>query len=316
MADEGAATGAVYKKLYPYNVTVDGQKMGPGNWHYVAYMQDSDGRTLLCVEPAKDAGTDLSQYNDVTEITTGDIDIRGNGIQVKQRDLALIWYYSQVEYTKANIPGLSSTDEWTFVCQLMLWQKLGYPISDYADKFQKGINWVNEKIEKHKEYTATSYDDLIKIWENEPFGVDVETIDGTCTIQNGKQTCHGGYVDMNGKVNTSGKYVEFDYKTQFVNFGEPKYLWGDDYSFTIEDVPIDENDLSKGTYKKIIGSTGGKVSIQHGDTALAKDFKTVFEESSKNIQVTYGGTTEQPTYNFERINSVTEADEYMIANHK
>ena len=49
MADEGAATGTVYKKLYPYNVTVDGQKMGPGNWHYVAYMQDGEGRTLLFV---------------------------------------------------------------------------------------------------------------------------------------------------------------------------------------------------------------------------------------------------------------------------
>lgn len=53
MADEGAATGAVYKKLYPFKVNVDGKDMGPGNWHYVAYMQDSEGRTLLCMEDRK-----------------------------------------------------------------------------------------------------------------------------------------------------------------------------------------------------------------------------------------------------------------------
>lgn len=317
MADEGAATGAVYKKLYPYNVTVDGQKMGPGNWHYVAYMQDSEGRTLLCVEPEKDAGTDLSQYDDVTSITSGNQIVYGkNRKEVFQKDLALIWYYSQVEYTKANISGLSSTDEWTFICQIMLWEKLGYSISDYDSKFQKGIDWVNQKIDQHKAFTATSYDDLVKIWKNDPWPESVETIDGTCTTADGKTTCHGGYVNTDGKVNTSGQYVEFDYKTEFVNFGEPAYLWGDDYSFKIEDVPVDETDPSKGTYKKITGSAGGKVSIQHGDTALAKDFKTVFDESSKNIQVTYGGTTEQPTYNFERINSVTEADEYMIAYHE
>ena len=318
MADEGAATGTVYKKLYPFNVIVDGQAMGTGNWHYVAYMQDSEGRTLLCMDPNKDAADNLSGYGDVKEISTGEETIQGNGTtRITQNELSLIWYYSQVEYPKANISGLSSSDDWTFICQLMLWQKLGYPVSGYDARFQKGIDWVNAKIKDHVSYTATSYDDLIKIWKNDPWPESVETIDGTCTTANGSTTCHGGYVNTNGKVNTSGgQYVEFDYKTEFVNFGEPAYLWGDDYSFTIEDVPVDENDPTKGTYKKITGSTGGKVSIQHGDTNLAKDFKTVFDESTKNVKVTYGGTADQPTYNFERVNSITENDEYLISYHE
>ncbi len=302
------SSGILYTKLYPYKVTVDGQNMGPGNAHYVAYMQDEDSWAVYCLEPEMTAGTNFSQYEH-TMLSDSSDTVKGKGnIEVAQRDLALTWYYTNVMYKDSGL-NLSG-DEWVFVCQIMIWDKLGYSISNYDSKFQAAIDWVEDKIASHSSVLQADYDDQLLIWENDPWVSDVETVYGTGGTCDETGRCTGGYLSVDGEVNSTGKYVPFDWKTQVASFGDPKYVWGDDAVFTIEDQE-DENGV---THKVLTGATGGTISIKHCDEDLKDLMKGLAEYSSNKINVSFDKDRDGNwIYSFKRSASLEGNEVYAMS---
>lgn len=311
-ADGQASTGRIHYKLYGDKVTVDGQTMGSGNAHYVAYMTDSDGWAVYCLDPEKTAANNFESYRFQTIDTSEDFVSGKNGKLIEQRDLALTWYYTNVD----NNQNLNlSQDDWFFTCQLMIWDKLGYSVTNYDSKYQKAMDWVETKIRTHAELISQSYDDKIEIWENAPWTDGRETVygtGGTCDANGEYLKCTGGYLDIDGNVNSAdGQYVTFDWRTQNANFGEAKYLWGNDIQFNI----VKEKNEDGIEYWKMESTEGGIVSIRHSDSDLMNYYKNIGELSSDNIKVSYSQDSSKKywIYNFQRIKSLSENDVFTLA---
>lgn len=299
--DSEPSTGQIHYKLYPYKVTVDGQPMGPGGMgHYVAYMQGDEGWAVYCLEPEKTAGLSFEQY-DHQLLTTSDKTIEGKNHQpVKQRDLALTWFFTNVEYKRS---GLSlSVDEWVFVCQIMIWEKLGYPVSGYDSKYDAAMTWVEEQIDVWNGLLEDSHDDQVYIWKNAPWPADIETVCGTGGTENSDGKCYGGFLTKDGKVNVNqGSYEAFDYRNEIANFGDPQYLWGDDAEFDIQ--------LVKGNdgidRLQLVSTTGGAVSIKHSDSETKDLMKYLSDYSSDAIKATYKKDNGDWVYEFKRTQSLS-----------
>lgn len=284
-----AASGTIYTKLYPYNVTVDDQKMGPGNLHYVAYMQDAEGESIMCMDPEASAGSDFNEYR-VDEITSGNYLVRGKNIDVPQSELAEIWFYAQIMGQK--ISGLSySVDEWTFICQIMLWSKLGYTISGYDSSFQQGINWVNAQIGQHATYKSLNGEaKQLEVWVNNPWPEGTETLDA------------GRYVNKDGKVNTSGSWVAYNPDMTVLSFGDPKYIWGNDYKINTEEQDQD------GTKVTVITSiTGGKISVRNKQN-IADQYYPLYNKSTSNISIVYDKSDGFIRYDFARKSGLKDVE--------
>lgn len=285
-----AASGTIYTKLYKHNVTVDDQKMGPGNLHYVAYMQDANGESIMCMDPNASAGDDFKKYK-VDDITNGDEKIRGkDGLQISHSELAEIWFYAQIMGQK--ISGLSySVDDWTFICQIMLWSKLGYTISGYDSRFQDGIDWVNTQTGQHAEMKLlTGEARQLEVWVNDLWPEGTETLDA------------GRYVNKDGKVNTSGSWIPYDPETTVLSFGDPKYIWGNDYVINVAEQDQDGNKVTV-----ITSITGGKISVRNKQS-IADQYYPLYKKSTENISISYDKSEGYMRYDFARKNSLKDVE--------
>lgn len=96
--ESSPATGKIYIKYFAENVTVDGKTYGPNSpeQHYIAYMVDGDGRSVLCMNPTKDNAPNFSDYN-TTTYTSPDQIIRLYGVgDFAVGNMPLMWYYAQI----------------------------------------------------------------------------------------------------------------------------------------------------------------------------------------------------------------------------
>ena len=288
-------SGSINTKLFPYNVTVDGQRMGPGNAHYVAYMQDNDANAVLCIEPEETAGTVFEQYQVKEKNSRTDIVYGKDRLQVEYEYLARIWFYSQIQGIKDS--GLSlSLDEWTFVTQIMLWDALGYPVSGYDSRFQKAMDWVDQQIGKHETYQAVneSADPMLEVWVNEPWPEGTETLDAD------------RYVNKDGKLNTNGSWTAFDPKTTVLSFGDPKYVWGD-YETQTEVQEIEGNKVT--VIKNIVG---GSISVRNKQE-IGKEYYPLYSRSSKKISIEYGNSEGFIRYDFTRNGSLGGTESVLMS---
>lgn len=284
------ASGTIYTKLYNHSVTVDDQNMGPGHLHYVAYMQDANGESIMCMDPNASAGNDFNKYS-VEEITSGTKSIRGkNDNYVPHSELAEIWFYAQIMGQK--ISGLSySVDDWTFICQIMLWSKLGYTISGYDSNFQKGIDWVNTQIGQHATYKSLSGEARqLEVWVNDLWPEGTETLDA------------GRYVNKDGKLNTSGTWIPFNPETTVLSFGDPKYIWGSDYVINTEEQDQDGNKVTV-----ITSITGGKISVRNKQN-IADQYYPLYKKSTESISISYDKSDGFMRYDFARKNSLKDVE--------
>lgn len=130
--------GTVWFKLINTIVTVDGKQFGPGSpeEHYVAYIKDSNGNDLMCLEPHKNliAGTQLEvAYNSIEYRPGSKVDVDGGGADTTT--LAKIWYFATQWYPK-NSKGTDyaslRAEDWYFIGQTKIWEAEGF-----------GVDWLS-----------------------------------------------------------------------------------------------------------------------------------------------------------------------------
>ena len=316
-----AASGNIYIKLYPYNAHVDGEDYGPGNYHYIAYMQDENANAVLCLNPHLTAASRFEDYDDVQVIDYASNEwVQGKNSSIEHRKLALIWYYGSVAGRAIGNQGINtalSNDEWIFVTQLLLWEALGYPYASIAEKYEDAIEWIRDKIDAHESFIVSQNKNTFEIYVNEPFTADVETV---CYYGGSEPDesyrCYGGYIDMNGKTNQKGHWEALDTSTS-IRFNHPAYLsYGGNNGapvYHLIEVLNDENDASKGTHLEVDSVQGGSIfirnkeSITNPETMKDESFSYEIDWTNfpKELQVFQGNSEGYARYEFVLKENIT-----------
>lgn len=303
------ATGKIYIKYFAENVTVDGKTYGPNSpeQHYIAYMVDADGRSVLCMNPTKDNAPNFSDYN-TRVYTSPDQKIDIDGTDHLVGNMPLMWYYAQIaSRTDKTAPSGLSFDNWVLISQLMIWDELGFSVdkSQLGYGIQAGIQWVNDKISQHTGWLDPSYDNETYVKVRSPWGAGVATVDG--------ENHQGGYVKEDGTLNNDGfVWEKFDANTTALDFGNPKYLWGSDGASAGLKVNIQEVPVEGGTpdqKQKVIESIeGGQIQVKHADKDLYKAMKTDYLNMSDKISVNYEYGADYIIYKFSKVGNIADGE--------
>lgn len=286
------ATGKIYIKFYGMSITVDGQVYGPASpsQHYIAYMQDSEGRSVLCMDPTKSNASTFEASGDITIVDDPSETIENKkGMPISVGDMPLWWFYGASNYggiSDPSAPYKMSSDEWTFITQLMMWEYLGWDYSGLGSSYQQDIDWIKEKAQKHNEWLSDTYDDQTYVKVHKPWAEGTETLD------------EGKYVNKDKKLNPEFEYEKFDSKTTILSFGDPKYIWGN-YKINTQEIEIEG--------VKVITITsidGGEIIVDHRDTEISGEMRTKWNEKTDNVDFTWAKKNGGIEYTFSRKGSL------------
>ena len=323
LMNEELPTGNPQYKLMQDNVTVDGETFGRGYRHYIAYItmwNEGAGRNdyVMCLDPHKTLSDSITDYDgELIEYGQNKWIDGKKPIRVQSNDLALIWFYcTQYGELYGNAEGgfSFSAYDWYFLCQLMIWDKLGYPVDwgSTDSEYARARDWAENLIGGHEEMMSPDADKMMEVWENAPWGAGIETVygtGGTCEQQGTQMKCTGGYLSMDGKVNEAeGQWVRFDPKTTVHSFGDPKNVSGK-FNVTFKEVENEPGNPANGTHKEIDAIEGGSIWIRHCDEEKMDKYSFSYERMSRNIDIRTKGKSEGfNSYEFVRTGHLQDVE--------